>query len=204
MRKGAAGRSSKDFGLREASLLNQDSISKLGPLENNPSHCDPFAVGVGQSSFSEPGPSSQTIKRTPSSIRGKKSLARGIRPKPDLNTSVTHQWKLSSAVLTTISAANTSPSSSDLIRPPEEKFEFAALEKNGSGQVEESSAVQFSGDRQADLTRCVGQQLFNRVGSGAEATGSLSNLGSSESSEYEDVGDVRMASEEGDGAPSTA
>lgn len=42
------------------------------------------------------------------------------------------------------------------------------------------------------------------MGNGAEATGSLSNLGSSESSEYEDVGDERMASEEGDGAPSTA
>ena len=78
------------------------------------------------------------------------------------------------------------------------------MEKKGSVQVEESNAVQFSGDRQADLTRCVGQQLFNHVGNGAEATGSLSNLGSSESSKYEDVGDEHMASEEGDEAPSTA
>ena len=78
-----------------------------------------------------------------------------------------------------------------------------ALEKNGSDQLKGSSDAHYPVARQADPIFSDGQKPPNCVGNGAEVTGVQSDPGSREGSDYEDVGDERMASKEGDGAPST-
>ena len=119
-----------------------------------------------------------------------------------MKISTTHQWKFSSVVLTTLSAADVP--SVEVNRIPDSTFEFAALDNTGFGQDFGSSATQFLGDQQAVIPCNDGQQPFNQVGNEVEVARVLSDPGSREGSEYEDVGDERMASEEGDGAPSTA
>ena len=77
------------------------------------------------------------------------------------------------------------------------------MEKNGSDQLKGSSDTHYPVARQANPSFSDGQEAPNGVGNGAEVTGFQSDLGSREGSDYEDVGDERMASEEGDGVPST-
>ena len=182
--------------------MNHGNVSSLGPLKNRLVPSEPVGIDVGQRPCSDPGLSAQPYKRTPTSVKGKKSLARSFRPKPDLKSSATHQWKFSPVALTTLSAAVIP--SVEVSRTPDITFEFAAVENTGSEQDSgSSSATHFLGDRQVN-TDSDGQPPFFRVGHEVDGVGMLSDPGSREGSEYEDVGDERMASEEGDGAPPTA
>lgn len=201
--KAAVGRLSKASGLRETSHLKRGSTSISGPLKSSPSPSEQLEVNMGLNSHSEPGPSSIAHKRTPSSVRGKKTLARGSHPKPNIDASATHQWKFSSTILNTLSAANNSSHTSESFKPPDNTFEFVALEKNGSDQLKGSSDTHYPVARKANPSFSDGQKAPNGVGNGAEVTGLQSDLGSREGSDYEDVGDERMASEEGDGVPFT-
>ena len=79
-------------------------------------------------------------------------------------------------------------------------MEITESEQDSGG----SSATQFLGDQQVNITGSDGQHPFNRLGHKVEVAGMLSNPSSREGSDYEDVGDERMVSEEGDGAPPTA
>ena len=79
-------------------------------------------------------------------------------------------------------------------------MEITKSEQDSGG----SNATQFLGDRQVNTTGSDGQHPFNRLGHEVEVAGMLFDPSSREGSDYEDVGDERMVSEEGDGAPPTA
>nr|POF11663.1 hypothetical protein CFP56_62239 [Quercus suber] len=123
--------------------------------------------------------------------------------KRNLIPTATHQWKLSSIFLNTLSTANASPISAVLSHSAESYFEFGASAKSGPPQQDRSIVAHCPSDRQLDPNSSNGQQSFNCVGNGAEFIGVQVDPVSREGSECEDVGDECMASEEGDGAPPT-
>ena len=195
--------STKASGPRERLPMNHGNVSILGPLKSSPLPNEPLGFEMGQGLHSDHGSSAQSHKRTPSSVKGKKTLARSIRPKPDLINSATHQWKLSSAVLTSLKAAD--GPSGEANRTSDNTFEFAAVEARKSEQDSGgSNDTQVLGDRHDNNPGSDGQRPFNRLGHDLEVAGMLSDPSSREGSDYEDVGDERMVSEEGVGAPPTA
>ena len=71
VRKGEMDWSAKAPGLKETSPMNHGNISNLGPLKSSPLPSEPVGVDMGQRLRSDPGPSAQSHKRTPSSVKGK-------------------------------------------------------------------------------------------------------------------------------------